>query len=106
MNVRYKTLLRAALKGELMLHIHVSKYFVHILYGFLLVGAVIWVSMKTDAALSRVEKNKALIHEQELVIAAKRLELTALESRASVANTLKKKGSALEEPEEPAINVR
>lgn len=96
-----KNIFRAIMAGDLLVHIQISKYFVHILYGFSLFFIIIWVSLKIDATLTKVEINKSRIYEQELVITARRLELSSLGCRSTVERMLKEKGSKLCEPTEP-----
>ena len=94
---------QALLSGELVYHMHINKYFIHILYCFFLAAVIIWASMKTDSALTKVETLKAEIYEQELVIEARRFELSSLENRSKIGEMLREKGSSLSDPTSPAV---
>ena len=48
----------ATLKGELLLRLHVSRYFIHIIYTFFLFWVSIWLSLRIEKTLTRVEDNR------------------------------------------------
>ena len=83
----------AILKGEFLLRLGVSRYFVHILYLFLLFGLVIWISLSIDTTLCKVENNKAIIKELEIVNSQKTFDVVSLRRRASVRQMLEDMGS-------------
>lgn len=92
----------AILKGEFLLRLGVSRYFVHILYLFLLFGLVIWISLSIDSTLCKVESNKAVIKELEIVNSQKTFDVVSLRRRSSVREILKNLGSEVSEAEKPA----
>lgn len=92
----------AILKGEFLMRLKVSRYFVHILYTFLLFGVVIWISLSIDTTLCKVENNKATLKELEIVHSQKTFEVVSLRRRASVRQMLEKLGSEVTEAEKPA----
>lgn len=97
-----KNSLLAVIRGEFLMRLNISQYFVHILYAFFLIAMIIWISLMTDTTMTKVEKNKELLYEQEVTIAMKEYELTTLNRRSTVANILEQMGSKVTEPEKPA----
>ena len=63
----FKNSIQAILKGEFLLRLNIGRYFVHIAYTFLLFGLVIWFSLMIETTMSKVEKNKAVLKELEIV---------------------------------------
>ena len=57
----FKNFWRALGKGELLLSIGAHKYYMHILYLFVLAWISILLSLKVDGTLTRVEENKAAL---------------------------------------------
>jgi len=55
--------LKAMLKGEFLLRANVGRYFIHVLYTFFLFVVIIWISLKTEATMAKVEKNRTVINE-------------------------------------------
>ena len=68
----FKNSIQAILKGEFLLRLNIGRYFVHIAYTFLLFGLVIWFSLMIETTMSKVEKNKAVLKELEIVHSQKR----------------------------------
>ena len=97
--------LRAVLKGEFLLRLNAGRYFIHIVYTFLLFWVAIWISLMIDTSLMKVEKNKETIREMEIAYAEKAFELARLGRRSTVARTLEQMGSSVSEPEVPAMTV-
>lgn len=92
-------------RGELLLVLGVEKYIFHILYTFLILGLAIWVSLEIDTTLLEVENNNRSIHSLQIELTEKRYDVAALERRSNVAKNLKKKGSAVAEPEKAAVLI-
>jgi hypothetical protein len=103
------TLLRNAVSaiftGNLLLRINAGKYFIHIAYTFLLCWILIFESLMAENALNKVQKNKAKLHEMELVYADKTFEVASMSRRSEVARRLKAMGSAVDEPTQQAISL-
>ena len=53
-----KNSLLAIVKGEFLLRLNIGRYFVHIIYAFLLFAAAIWMSLMIEDTMAEVEKNK------------------------------------------------
>lgn len=97
---------RAVLKGEFLLRLNVGRYFIHIAYTFLLFGLIIWVSLMIETTMSKVEKNKAVLRELEIVHAQKVFEVVNVSRRSSVEQLLGEMGSKVTEAEKPATVVK
>ncbi|MBQ9310711.1 MAG: hypothetical protein IJ222_07630 [Bacteroidales bacterium] len=103
------TLLRNAVSaiftGNLLLRMNAGKYFIHIAYTFLLCWILIFESLMAENTLNKVEKNKAKLHELEIVYADKTFEVASMSRRSEVSRRLKAMGSAVDEPTEQAISI-
>ena len=102
----FKNSITAVLKGEFLLRLNVGRYFIHIAYTFLLFGLVIWFSLMIETTMSKVEKNKAVLKELEIVHSQKVFEVVNISRRSSVEQLLGEMGSKVKEAEQPAIIVK
>ena len=102
----FKNSFVAMLKGEFLLRLNVGRYFIHIAYTFLLFGLIIWMSLMIETTMSKVEKNKAVLKELEIVHSQKVFEVVGVSRRASVEQMLGEMGSKVKEAEKPATTVR
>ena len=102
----FKNSITAVLKGEFLLRLNVGRYFIHIAYTFLLFGLVIWFSLMIETTMSKVEKNKAVLKELEIVHSQKVFEVVNISRRSSVEQMLGEMGSKVKEAEQPAIIVK
>ena len=93
---------RAILKGEFLLRLDVGRYLIHIVYTFFLFAMIIWISLMIEGTLNKVERNKAVLHELEIVHTQKTFEVVSLSRRSSVNARLEKMGSKVTEPQNPA----
>ena len=101
-----KNSLSAILKGEFLLRLNIGQYFIHIVYTFVMMGAVIWVSLMIDTSLTKVEKNKQTIREMEILYSEKAFEVAELGRRGTVARMLKEMGSPVQKAEVPAMTIK
>ena len=101
-----KNSFKAVLKGEFLLRLNIGRYFIHIAYTFLLFGLVIWLSLMIETTMSKVEKNKAVLKELEIVHSQKVFELVNVSRRSSVEQMLGQLGSNVKEAEKPATVVK
>ena len=92
-------------KGELLLSIGAHKYYMHILYLFVLAWISILLSLKVDGTLTKVEENKVVLRDLEIYHAEKEAELVRLHSASTTAKRLKQLGSDVALPEKPAIKI-
>ena len=97
-----KNVFSAILKGNLLLRLNVGKYFIHILYVFFLAWMLILCNLLTENTLDKVEKNKAALHEKEIVLSDRTFELAAASRRSAVRQKLEEMGSNVQEP---AVNA-
>lgn len=102
----FKNSFRAVLMGEFLLRLNVGRYFIHIAYTFLLFGLIIWISLMIETTMSKVEKNKAVLHELEIVHSQKVFEVVNISRRSSVERMLGEMGSKVTEAEKPATVVK
>ena len=56
----------ATIKGELLLRLRISRYFIHIIYTFFLFWVSIWLSLKIEKTLTRVEDNRKALADVEI----------------------------------------
>jgi len=96
----------AILEGKLLLRMHINRFYVHILCLFLVLAAVIWVSLAIDNTLAGVEQAKKELHALQIKKSELRFELTDLTRRESVETNLKKMGSPLIAPRETATRIK
>ena len=96
---------RALGKGTLLLSMGAHKYYMHILYLFILAWISILLSLKVDGTLTRVEENKVVLHDLEIYRAEKEAELVRLHSASSAEKRLKELGSEVTLPAQPAIKI-
>lgn len=95
----------AVLKGEFLLRLNVGRYFVHVMYTFLLFGLVIWLSLMTESTMAKVERSKAELKELEIENAELTYEAAKAERRTTVEARLRELGSKVGEPEKPATRL-
>ena len=92
----------AILRGEFLLRLDVGRYFIHIVYTFFLFAMIILISLMIEGTMNKVERNKAVLRELEIVHTQKTFELVSLTKRSSVSDMLQKMGSKVDEPQNPA----
>ena len=102
----FKNSFLAILKGEFLLRLNIGRYFIHIAYTFLLFGLIIWVSLMIETTMSKVEKNKAVLKELEIVHSQKVFEVVDVSRRSSVEQLLEQMGSDVKEADKPATVVK
>lgn len=95
----------AILKGEFLLRLNVSKYFVHIIYTFFLFAVIIWTSLMTDNAMAEVQKNNRTIEELRIANSQKTFELVEISKRSEVRERLRKMKSPVHENQTPAYRL-
>ena len=95
----------AVLKGEFLLRLNVGKYFVHVMYTFLLFAVIIWLSLMTESTMARVEEAKAVLKELEIENSELTYEAAKAERRTTVEARLKGLGSEVAEPMKPAVEL-
>lgn len=96
----------ATIKGEFLLRLHVNKYFIHIIYTFFLFWVSIWLSLKIEKTLTRVEENRKSLQDIEIYHAQKTVELAGMGRMSKIEDLLRDKGSELTIPEKPADRIK
>lgn len=92
--------------GEFLLRLNIGRYFIHILYLIVLFTLTIWVSLAIDSTMNKVERNKAIIREQEIELSILEFKLSEIESRKEVEARLNEMGSKLKRPAKPAKRLK
>ncbi|MBP5675596.1 MAG: hypothetical protein J6W94_01115 [Bacteroidales bacterium] len=98
--------LKALRNGEFLLRIRADKYYMHIMYLFLLMWLTIMLSLRVDKTLAQAGENKAAIEELRIRHSEKEAELVKLESASATEARLRKMGSKLVMPAEPATVIK
>ena len=96
----------AAIHGQLLQRPGISKYFIHIVYTFFLFWVSIWLSLKIEKTMTKVEDNRKVLSDIEIQHAQKTVELASLGRMNYVLQMLQEKGSALNIPEKPAERIK
>ena len=96
----------ATLKGELLLKLNATRYFIHILYTFFIFWISIWLSLKIEKTLTKVEDNRRILSDIEIYHAQKTVELAGYSRLRTVQDMLKDAGSNLDVPTKPADRIK
>ncbi|MCQ2118782.1 MAG: hypothetical protein MJY84_02535 [Bacteroidales bacterium] len=102
----FKDAFRLVVKGEFLLKTNVSKYFIHIIYTFFLFWISIFLSLKIEKTMTRVEDNRKVLEDMEIYHAQKTVELVRLGRISTIEEMLKEKGSEVTMPEKPAERIK
>lgn len=97
-----KNIGKAIGKGELLLRLGVSRFFLHILVIFALLAGTIWISLGIETTLGKVEQNRKTLKELEIIHSQKTFELAELNRRSTIVKMLGDMGSDLSEPSQSA----
>ncbi len=97
---------RALGRGELLMSLHLDKYFLHIIYTFLLAWLSIWLSLKVDNTLVKVQRGKQALTDIKIYYTQKAVELESLNRLSTMEKMLEESGSPLVLPEQPATIIR
>lgn len=97
---------KALRNGEFLLRIRADRYYVHILYLFLLMWLTIMLGLRVDKTLAQAGSNKAAIEELRIRHSEKEAELVKLESASAAEARLNAMGSKAAMPEKPATLIK
>lgn len=97
---------KAIYHGQFLMRLDIGKYFIHIVYTFLLFGLLIWFSLGVDSTLAKVEKNQAELKELHIQHSNLEFELRTLDRRAALEDMLKESGSKVTGPQKPATVLK
>lgn len=98
--------LNAILHGEFLLRIRIDKYFIHILYSFLLLWLSILLDIRVEKTMVEVEDNKKILNDIKIYHAHKTVEIVSLNRISTVQQMLEEKGSNVTLPEKPASIIK
>lgn len=98
--------LRAIRKGEFLLKIKAHELYLHILYIFVLAWLVIFINLRVDNTLKKMEENRVALRNLEIFHAEKEAELVKIHSASATGDRLHELGSSVAAPEKPATIVR
>lgn len=96
----------AAIKGEFLLRLRINKYFIHIIYTFFLFWVSIWLSLKIEKTLTRVEDRRNILQDVEIYHAQKTVELEGMGRMSKIEDMLRESGSNLAVPAKPADKIK
>jgi hypothetical protein len=97
---------KALRNGEFLLRIRADKFYMHIMYLFLLMWMTILLSLQVDKTLTRVGDNKVKLEKLRIHHAEKEAALVKLHSASSAEIRLKELGSEAALPTEPATVIK
>ena len=97
---------KATLKGEFLMKLRVDRLFLHILYTFFLIFMSIYLSLKIEKTLIRLESNRNELNNIEIHHAQKTVELGRMGRMTTIERMLEEKGSAVAMPKKPAERIR
>lgn len=97
-----KNSFKALRNGEFLLRIRADKYYLHIMYLFLLMWLSILLSLRVDKTLATAGRNKTEIEQLRILHSQKEAELVRLQSASELDRRLGRMGSKVTMPTEPA----
>ena len=98
--------LRALRSGEFLLRVRADKYYMHIMYLFLLMWVTILLSLQVDKTLVKAGDNQAALERIRIQHAEREAALVKLRSASAAQERLQKLGSQATLPSEPATLIR
>ena len=101
-----KNSFKAIRNGEFLLRVRADKYYMHIMYLFLLMWMTIALSLQVDKTLARVGDNKVTLEKLRIHHAEKEAALVKLHSASAAQIRLKELGSEATLPSEPATIIK
>ena len=101
-----KNSVQAILKGEFLLRLNIGRYFIYIASCCTVVALTIWISLLIDSTLTKVQRNRKTIEEQQNEIAVLTYELSKATRRTEVERKLEILGSDLRDATKPANQLK
>lgn len=101
-----KNSFQAILKGEFLLRLNIGRYFIHIASCCAVAALTIWISLLIDSTLTKVQRNRKTIEEQQTEIAVLTYDLSKATRRTEVEKRLENLGSDLRDATEPAKQLK
>ena len=101
-----KSSFTATLRGEVLLRLRFDRWFLHIIYFFVLCTLNIWITLEIEQTMLNEERNKERLEDLKIYHAQKTCELVSLDRLSTVEELLEKSGSRLTVPEKPADRLK
>ena len=98
-------ILKAIMRGTLLLSMRIDKIFIHIVYLFAVVWVSIYVSLKIEETLRVVEKNNGVLESLRIEHAQKTSERAGFDRVSTIHRMLEDAGSEVTFPEKPAAHI-
>ena len=96
----------AMFRGEFLIRLRFDRYFLHIIWLFVLAVSSIWLKLEIEQTMATMEDNKKMLEDYKIYYAQNTCELVSLDSLSTVQDMLKKAGSELTIPDKPADKIR
>lgn len=96
----------AILRGELMMRLHLDRYFPHIIWTFFLIWMLIWTGYRAEGTMSRVETSKKELSDMKIYHAQKTVQLVSIGRISTLEQLLEDLGSDVKMPEQPATRIQ
>lgn len=101
-----KNVFLAIVRGELLLRMRADKFLLHIAYLFFIVWISMFINLKIDGTMVRLENNRRTLEDLRIYHAQKTCELAGYDRFSKVQELLEKSGSKVGLPMKPAENLR
>lgn len=96
----------AITKGEFLMRVGIDRYFLHILWGFFLFTIAIWVNIKTESTMLRMQRNKITIENLKIFHGKTTCDLEKLKRINTIEELLIKNESNVRIPDKPATTIK
>ena len=103
---KLKEAIRLFLTGKIILKLGLDKLFPFILYTFFLAIVSIWLSIKAENTMQKVEANKKLIENLKIENLNKTCKIISLTKISSVEKMLEESDSDVKPPVKPAYKIK
>jgi len=97
---------RALRNGDLLLRVRADKYYIHVMYAFLLMWLSIMLSLQVDKTLTVAGANKATLEELRIHHTESEAALVKIKSASATEKRLGRLGSEAAMPQEPATIIK
>lgn len=101
-----KNIFMATAHGELLLRMGADKFLLHIAYLFLIVWISLFINLKIDGTMVRLENNRRTLEDLRIYHAQKTCELAGYDRFSKVQELLEKSGSKVALPQKPAETLK
>lgn len=106
MNNKWKTIIKGAMEGKLLLMLRFDRYLDRIIYFFICALIFIWINLEIDKTLHQKEQNRRTIENLKSIHTDTTCKLTALNSVCEVEKMLKEMGSKVQIPTKQAKVIK